>query len=371
MLPPKTPLADATYRILHRLWRRGPTSLGALVKDLDLSRSVADRIVAQLGQEGIAATDPQTGFLRLQEAYGSVLGLHMGTATIGAAVVGFTGELLFTKDFPYPAEGTPLDAAILGAVSQTEPLLRSSALPPLRGLAVSLPAVVDPYRMVLVESKPLKIPGPLPLHEALARPLGRPVTVENDANCCAWGEAVLHRREDLGNFLFLLVELRPQTVGHPKKGGFHFAVGMGLYLNGAVHHGSRYSAGEFQSVFHETGSTNQFSLTDDEMVRAPEDPVLEERVLREFSRHAAFLVNVLNLDRVFLSWPKPEGAGRAVEIVRQEIRRNWAYDCPVDCAVDLPSMGILAPAFGAAGLHLEALYQPADGPAPLFQGRHG
>lgn len=370
MLPPKTPLADSTYRILHRLWRRGPCPVPVLVKDLGLSRAVADRILGQLDQEGIAAPDPATGLLKLQETYGAVLGLHMGTATISAAVVGFSGELLLTKDFPYPEEGTPLEAAILGAVARTEPFLRTAAIPPLRGLAVSLPAVVDPYRMVLVESKPLKIPGPLALHEVLTRPLGRPVTIENDANCCAWGEAVLHRREDLGNFLFLLVELRPQTVGHPKAGGFHFAAGMGLYLKGAVYHGSRYSAGEFQSVFHETGSTNQFSLSDGEMVRAPDDPVLEERVLREFSRHAAFLVNVLNLDRVFLSWPRPEGADRAVEILRQEIRLNWAYDGPVDCIVDLPSMGALAPAFGAAGLHLEGLYQPADGPAPFFQGRH-
>lgn len=371
MLPPKTPLANAYYRVLKRLWRKGPTSVPALFKELDLSRALGDRLIDQMAQEGVAGPDPDTGHLRILESYGTVLGLHMGTRTVSAALVSFTGELLLTKDFPYPEQGTPLVQAILGAVARMEPFIRPPAAPPMRGVAVSLPGIVDPYRLVLLESNPLRLFEPLPLKEALGRPLGRPITVENDANCCCWGEAVLHRKQNLGNFLYILAEQRPHTIGEQKLSFQNFAVGFGLYLNGSVYHGTRFSAGEFQSIFRSDPlQRNQFSITDQEMARSHDDPKVEEVIARELSRHAALLVNTLNLDRVYISWPRPERVSRIVEILREEIQRNWSYNHQVECSVELPTMGLLAPAYGAAGLHLESLFQTADGPAPYFPGKN-
>jgi len=144
-----------------------------------------------------------------------------------------------------------------------------------------------------------------------------------------------------------------------------------LYLNGSVYHGTRYSAGEFQSILKEGPiRRNQFSVTDEEMDRSLTDPVIEERIARELSRNAALLVNTLNLDRVYVSWPRQEMVPRVVEVLRDEIQRNWSYDHAVDCSVELPTMGRLAPAYGAAGLHLESLFQTSDGPAPYFPGKN-
>jgi len=285
--------------------------------------------------------------------------------------VDFTGQVVTSQEFPYPDPGTSLPRAILGAVAQMEPLLRAGSAPPLRGVAVSLPGIVDPYQLVLLESIPLQLFEPVALKETVGRPLGRPLTVENDANCCCWGEAALHRRQNLGNFLCLLAEQRPYEVGDRTYGFQNYAVGCGLYLNGAVYHGGRFSAGEFRSILKEDPTQrNQFSLTDETMARSYDDSEVEEAVARELSRHAAFLVNTLNLDRVYLSWPKADRAGRIAEILREEIQRNWSYQHQVQCTVELPTMGLLAPAYGAAGLHLESLYQTADGPAPYFPGKN-
>lgn len=371
LLPPKTPLANAYYRVLKRLWRKGPVSVSALFKELDLSRALGDRLVEQMGQEGVVGADPETGNLRILDTYGTVLGLHMGTETISAALVSFAGELLLTKDFPYTEKGTPLIPSILGAVGRMEPLIRPPAAPPMRAVAVSLPGIVDPYRLVLLESNPLRLFEPLALKEALGRPLGRPITAENDANCCCWGEAVLHRRQNLGNFLCILAEQRPHTIGDRPLVFQDVAVGFGLYLNGSVYHGTRFSAGEFQSIFRtDSHQQNQFSIADETMARAQSDPRIEETLARELSRHAAFLVNSLNLDRVYVSWPHPEQASRIIEILREEIQLNWSYHHRVECSVELSTMGLLAPAYGAAGLHLESLFQPADGPAPYFPGKN-
>jgi len=370
VLPPKTPLAQAYYRLLNRLWHRGPAGLRSLFQELNFSQALGSKLVAQMTDEGVAGLDG-SGHLGLRHDYGTVLGLHMGTQTIQAALVSFTGELLLSQEFGYPPPGTPLVQAILGAVATMEPLIRPPMAPALRGVAVSLPGIVDPYRLVLVESNPLQLSNPVALKEALGRPLGRPITVENDANCCCWGEAVYHRRQSLGNFLYILAEQRPYEVGDARTPCHNFAVGFGLYLNGSVYHGNRFSAGEFQSIFKDgQAQRNQFSLSDQEMALSGQDPAVEERVARELSRHAAFLVNTLNLDRVYVSWPHAERVADVVEILRQEIQRNWSYHHQVVCSVELPTMGYLAPAYGAASLHLESVYQMADGPAPYFPGKN-
>jgi len=370
VLPPKTPLSNAYYRLLSRLWKRGPFPAQNLFKELDFSRTLGTRLVEQMAQEGIAGTDSDTGNLRILESYGTVLGLHMGTRTVSAALVSFTGELLLTKDFPYPDTKAPLPQAILNSVARMEPFIRPPAAPPMRGVAVSLPGIVDPYRLVLVESMPLQLFEPVQFKDSLGRALGRPITIENDANCCCWGEAVLHRRQNLGNFLYILAEQRPHAKGETRPAQ-NYAVGFGLYLNGSVYHGTRFSAGEFQSILKfDRPTRSQFSITDEEMARSYDDPLVEETIARELSRHAALLVNTLNLDRVYISWPRPERVGRITGILRDEIQKNWAYQHPVDCSVELPTMGLLAPAYGAAGLHLESLFQTADGPAPYFPGKN-
>ena len=371
MLPPKTALANAYYRMLQRLWRRGPALPKPLFQELGLSQTVGLRVVDQMTTEGVAGPSPGSGELRIADDYGCVLGLHMGTRTVNAAVVNFNGELILTKDFSYPEPGTPLVEAIQGAVAQAEPLLRTGTVPPLRGVAVSLPGVVDPYRLVLLKSRPLQIFEPLPLKDTLGRGLGRPLTVENDANCCCWGEAVLHRRERLGNFVSILVEQRPISVGSRDPGGTNLGVGFGLYLDGAVYYGSHFSAGEFKSVFKQDARVvNQFSVPDEMVALSSSDPAVSEMLARELSRNASLLVNLLDLDRVYLSWPRVDQAPRILAILHEEIQRNGSYEQPVDCPVQLPTMGFLAPAYGAAGLHLESLYQTADGPAPYFPGKN-
>src|SRR6185369_5594863 len=119
----------------------------------------------------------------------------------------------------------------------------------------------DPYRLILRESNPLRILEPVALKETLGRALGRPLTVENDANCCCWGESVLRRHQTLGNFISILAEQRPISVGNREPSGLNLGVGFGLFLNGSVYHGSRFSAGEFKSVFKDDArEVNQFSL---------------------------------------------------------------------------------------------------------------
>lgn len=360
MLPPKTSLAAPYYRLLHRLWTRGPAAVPAVFGELGLARTVGSKLVAQMAEEGVVDAGTEVA---LRPDYGSVVGLHLGTGGIDAAVTNFVGEVLVTQTLGYPAG--PLPQAVHHALAALEPRLRPPGVPPVRGLALSLPGVVDPHRLVLVHSTPLGITGPVDLRETLARPWGRPVSADNDANCCCWGEAALRRGGPRGNFLCLLAELRPYGRGEDQTPYQNFAVGLGLYLNGAVYHGDRFSAGEFQSLFKTNPhQRNQFSISDEAMARASFDAGVEETVASELARHAAFLVNTLDLDAVYVSWPNPRRADAVLDLVREEIRCNGSYRRDHEVTVSPPSRGYGAPAFGAAALHLESLFQPIDGPAP-------
>lgn len=73
----------------------------------------------------------------------------------------------------------------------------------------------------------------MPLRQELEQFLGVPVTVENDVNCAAMGEAVYGAGKDFDSFLCL-------TYGT--------GVGGAIVENKRIYHGSSFSAGEFGGI---------------------------------------------------------------------------------------------------------------------------
>lgn len=104
--------------------------------------------------------------------------------------------------------------------------------------------------------------------------------------------------EHYGNFVFVLGELRKgQTVGSEYWG---IAVGLRFVLNGKVHYGEGFSAGEFQSILWKDANHGQFSISDEDSRRITSDPGILSKVIDELSAHIAFLVNTLNLTCVVI-----------------------------------------------------------------------
>ena len=95
-------------------------------------------------------------------------------------------------------------------------------------LGVAVPGCVDPDGRVVCAGN-LDRWVDVPLRAQLEERYGIPVFVEGDANCGALGEKWLGAARDLNDFVFLALGT---------------GVGAGVFLNGAIHRGVHFAAGE-------------------------------------------------------------------------------------------------------------------------------
>jgi predicted NBD/HSP70 family sugar kinase len=226
----------------------------------------------------------------------------------------------------------------------------------LLGIGCGVPGIVDPQRGVLLQSIPLGVEDEVRLVERLQPALARPVYLDNDAHSCCWGELTAGAAAS-DSFLFILGEWRraPQRVG-----ALLTAIGMGLVIDRQVRYGRGYSAGEFRSSSWQPGNTSQFSLRDDEIAAAHDDPELRARLVRELARTAAMIVHILDLDRLYLGGFFDPRDVETQAVFTEEIRRNWTYPTPPRCEVSFATHGEQAVAYGGAGMLLaRAFAEPA------------
>ena len=234
-----------------------------------------------------------------------------------------------------------------------KPKLRKVGLP-LIGVGLGVAGIINQVDGIIVQSNPLGITSRTEFYTEIAGLLDVPAMIENDANCCCWGELAFRKTERHGSFVFVLGEFRK---GHTSDQAYWgTAVGLGLVLDGKVRHGSGFSAGEYKSILWKEGNSNQFSLSDAEVRRVKEDPTVRSRIIHELCAHIAFLVNTLNLSCVVIGGEISVYKDEIVETLRSEIRRNWSYGNEVDCAIEFAALGEMAVAYGAAGMFLERFF---------------
>jgi hypothetical protein len=178
--------------------------------------------------------------------------------------------------------------------------------------------------------------------------------VENDANCCAWGELAFYRMEGIRDFLTILIELKDDET---RSSDDHvLAVGFGIVIDGRVHHGRKYSSGEFRSLFWQDDNANQFSLPDGKILLLRNDKEFQKQFIRELARHMAFLVNMFNMSHIFFGGDAEIFREDMVIIMEEELKRNWPYPDRVDCELFFFSQGRDSVSYGAAGLVLNSMF---------------
>jgi predicted NBD/HSP70 family sugar kinase len=352
-----------TARILQLLWYSKGISRVDMARELGLGKSTVTNIVNSLMRRDLVRlvesgqSGPNGGrrplVLAINARYGYILGLEIQTEFFKAVATDLQGEVIFSysKAMPFADEGI---AAIFSEVMRTiKPKLRAIGLP-LIGVGLGVAGIIDPNDGLIVQSNPLGIERRTRFYDEIAGLLDVPVMIENDANCCCWGELAFRKTERHGSFVFVLGEFRKgRTSGQDYWG---VAVGMGLVLDGKVRHGDGFSTGEFQSILWEEGNSGQFSLSDAESRRVKDDPAVRSKVIRELCIHVAFLVNTLNLACVVIGGEMAKYREEIVEVLRVEIRRNWSYSNEVACAIEFAALGEMAVAYGASGMFLERFF---------------
>ncbi len=353
-------------RVLRMIYLNHGLSRVDIARRLDLNKSTVSKIVSALEETGIVETaavgdaGPTGGRrpLRLQVVanYGCIMGVEIQTEAFTVVGINLRGDVFFSHTEPLDLRTTQLVDAFVQIVRRFQPSLEATGMP-LLGIGVGLPGFVDPVRGVLRASMPFEHYEEIRFVEQSRATLGLsvPILVDNDANCGCWGELAFRHSSRPQNFVFVLGELRKHTIAMDNYR--IMALGLGLVINGEVHHGEDNSAGEFRSILYNRGAINQFSINDEEARRFLQDPSVDARIIRELARHVAFLINVLNLRKVVVGGPMEVLADQLRESVDEFVRDNWAYPQKVTYTLEVSRLGEQAVAYGAAGMYLEHLIE--------------
>jgi predicted NBD/HSP70 family sugar kinase len=353
---------NTAARIVRTIWQNPRISRVGIAERLGLDKSTVTNQVARLIDiglileidEGSAGTrgGRRPIHLAMNRSFGQVIGIEIQVESYIAVAVDLGGEILGEIRGRLPEGWADCSETMLAVIHEcSDKLCRGGER--LLGLGVGTGGLVDQKKGRIRYSVPLGIESSVDFSATVASKLSVPCIVENDANCCAWGELAFNRSEALKDFLFALIEYRRDSRSIAHSGGI--GVGFGIVLGGKVYSGSHGNAGEFRSAFCEGHGDLQLSLPKAMLSRLDSDRDVLSAAADELARNAAMIINTMDFERVYIG-----GDIEGLDIdfpgmLRRRLEENWMYPFPKDVEIRYSSLGGKAVAYGAAGMILNRL----------------
>lgn len=350
-------------RVLRAIWLNKGISRVEIAKNIRVDKSTVSNIVSVLLNMGIVLeteegeAGPHGGrkpiFLTVNDKFGYFIGFEIQNDYFRATVVDLDGKIILKDSGPLVVRGTNVVEEILHLYKRIKQELDSRNIPIL-GVCIGCPGVINPREGQIKYSVQLEIFEPLNIVEQLSKEIDVPLFLENDANCCSWGELSYNKTSRLRDFIFVMGTYHKQLVEDTYQ--YSIGVGLGIVINGKVHHGLDFSSGEFRSVFWKDTSNGQFSSTIDPMqgMFANKEQLIEQA--SELSKNVALLVNTLNLSHVFLGGFISTYKDDIIKVFDNAIQYNWPYPTDAACQVKLCSLGNESVAYGSAAMLMERLF---------------
>ncbi len=353
---------SSAARILRSIWKHPKSSRIAIAERLGLDKSTVTNQVNALLELGIieeieeGESSVRGGrkpiHLGIRKSFGRILGIEIQSRAYVAVEVDLAGNILSERRGKIQTTPENIVDIVAGIVAESA-ASTGGAVGPLLGVGVGTGGLIDQKRSRIRYSVPLDIYETVELSAAFAARIPYPCFIENDANCCAWGELAFDRSDEPRNFLFALVEYRKDNEALSEYGGI--GVGFGIVLGGKVYPGSRGNAGEFRSAFCDGRGEAQFSQGKAELSRLAQDPEILTRVVDELARNMALLINTMDFESVYVGGDIEEFGIDFPSILQRRLEENWMYPFPKNIAIRYSSLGGKAVAYGAAGLLLDKL----------------
>ena len=353
---------NTSARIVRTIWQNPRISRVGIAERLGLDKSTVTNQVARLIEIGIieeiaeGSAGTRGGrrpiHLAMNRAFGRVIGIEIQVGSYVAVAVDLAGEILAEVRGSVSLNEANFADMMIGVIEEC-----SAKLCPdkgkLLGVGVGTGGLVDLKKSRIRYSVPLGIEVPIDFGKAVAAKLSVPCLIENDANCCAWGEIAFNRGDALRDFLFALVEFRrdPKSIG--LSGGI--GVGFGIVLGGKVHSGAHGNAGEFRSAFCDGPGELQLSLPKATLSRLDSDREVLLGAADELARNVAMFVNTMDFERVYIGGDIEALDVDFPSLLRRRLEENWMYPFPKDVEIHYSSLGGKAVAYGAAGMVLDRL----------------
>jgi predicted NBD/HSP70 family sugar kinase len=358
-------------RIVRTVWQNPRISRIGIAERLGLDKSTVTDQVARLIECGLieeideGSSGSRGGrrpiHLAMNRSFGRVIGIEIQAKSFVAVAVDLAGEILAETRGQIPEglqDKSELMLIVVGdCIAELCPKGQR-----LLGVGVGIGGLVDLKKSLVRFSVPLGIPDPLDFGRTVAARISVPCLIENDANCCAWGELAFNRDEALRDFLFTLIEVHGSTRHIDRSRGIGIGVGFGIVLGGKVFSGANGNAGEFRSAFCDGRGDLQLSLPEDALCRLDRDREALLQASDELARNIAMLVNTMDFNRVYIGGDIEALGVDFPAILRRRLEENWMYPFPKDVEIRYSSLGTKAVAYGAAGMILDRLLSEASLP---------
>ncbi|MDA3956574.1 ROK family transcriptional regulator [Oceanispirochaeta sp.] len=359
-------------RICQTLWQHPNLSRVDLSKKLKLDKSTISIEVNRLIKKGIVIEMEEDSIspiggrrpipLMVNKNYGIIIGIAIQCGHYTAVAVNLAGDFLEEKEEFLSITKDNLALSIQLIYWEFRNRL-SKHTGVLLGVGIGVGGIVNQKDGTILYSVPLKITESFNFVKNISEKLDTPFILENNANCCAWGELAFHKNNELNNILFVLVEFKQAIVPHDEYGGV--GIGFGIVLNGKVHYGSSSSAGEFRSILCTENNGLQVSLSNEELSQILTDQSVLDRFASELSSNIAMLVNTLDLSQVFIGGDIEKCDFDFCQILDDKIQKYWMYPTKKKVGIHYSSLGAKAVAFGAAGMFTHRLFSTDTFPSDM------
>jgi glucokinase len=235
--PPRMREANVRH-LLRLLHHHAPCSRADLVR---LSGLTAPTVSAAIGSlqrrdlvtaigNGSSSGGRPPGLLEFNARHGYVVGADIGGSNVRLALADLNGAVIGRWNAPLRAERRP--KAVIEKVWAGISHLRQQHKVPLKKilqLVAGAPGITDVAAGRVLSAPNLVGWNDIPLRDLLQEKTRIATTIENDGNLGALGESWCGAAQNVANFVFL-------SIGT--------GVGAGIVLNGKLHHGATWSAGE-------------------------------------------------------------------------------------------------------------------------------
>jgi predicted NBD/HSP70 family sugar kinase len=356
-------LADINiYRILRLVWENKGISRIEIASRLGLDKSTITKHISALKAQGLVreiaqgTPGPLGGrkpiFLEITPDYGVVGGIEINSERFICCILDLHGTILFQHQEQFRLEiynQLKPKGIFVRAYRLIQEKCDSLGLR-LLGIGVGLPALINPVLGKIIQSVPLCIEEPYFFVDDLKDITDVPLYIENDARCCCYSERLISD-VSLKNVLFVLLEYRLTEAREDAKK--NLSIGMGLILNGQIFRGNESVAGEFRSLFWDSAVRGQLKASYD-IINSSDGT--ENAADMELSKHIAFLVNILNLNAVYLGGIDQKTEQRLASCILEQINFLWPYERKKDVDIQTASLGSLSVAYGAASMYLEKIF---------------
>ena len=223
--------------VLRVIYDQGPMSRADIARATHLARTTVSNVVSMLIDEGLLEEvglqvlergKPAT-LIRVIDNARHLIGVDLAGRTMRGVISNLRGEILYQKSLDQ--EDSRGDAALIQLYQLLDTLVAMTERP-LLGIGLGVPGLIDVKNGCVRQSARLDW-WDLPLKDLLKARYHLPVYIANDSHVAAFGEYTFGNGRDASSLVVL-------TVG--------MGVSAGVVLNGRLHFGDSFGAGEIGHV---------------------------------------------------------------------------------------------------------------------------